>query len=84
MLPSCSLVGLHTKKDLITESRLAYSRGFKSAQAVAARTEYLRQQKELEKPQPKAKGYKIRVPEYTAPDGVSFYSHNKNVQIVTR
>ncbi|MDB4265131.1 hypothetical protein N9891_00120 [bacterium] len=84
LLPSCSLVGLRTTKEFSRETRLAYSRGFNAAKAAAARASYLQQQEDLEKPQPKANRYKIRVPKYTAADGVNFLSHNKNIQIVNQ
>jgi len=84
LLPSCSLVGLHSGKDLRNESRRAYTRGLNAGKAIAARAEYLRQQEELEKPQPQFKGYKIRVPQQQSPDGLNHYAHDTTVKIITK
>jgi len=84
LLSSCSYLGLHTSKQLQNKNRSAYSSGLEAGKALAARANYLRQQEELAKPQPKATYYNIPVPDHTSVDGVRFNSHTKNIQIITK
>lgn len=84
LLTSCSLVGLHTKGDLDKAVQKAQQRGLQQGRSIEARSSYLEDQAELEKPQPDYNYYRIPVPAHTASDGVKIEQHDRTLKIVTQ
>jgi hypothetical protein len=83
LLPSCSTLGLYTTGDVKDAETKAVRRGIQQGRSLEARASLMKDQAELEKPQPESVYYEIRVPAHMTSDGVKIEAHNKTVEIIT-
>lgn len=84
LLPSCSTLGLYTTGDIKDAKTRAERLGIQRGRSIEARASLMRDQAELEKPQPESVYYEIPVPAHMTSDGVKIEAHNKTVEVVTR
>lgn len=84
LLSSCSTLGLYTRGDVKDAETKAVRRGIQQGRSYEARASLMRDQAELEKPQPESVYYEIPVPAHTTSDGVKIEAHKKTVEVVTR
>lgn len=84
LLPSCSLFGLHTSRELEKGKEEAFRKGASEGRAAEVRAAYhLRQQeKALPEPPLAKRYYQVPVSGYTTPDGVKIESHNVTLEVV--
>ena len=84
LLTSCSTLGIYTRGHVKSAEQRAIQRGIQQGRSIEARASLIRDQDELEKPQPESNYYEIPVPAYTTADGVNIEQHDRTVEIITQ
>jgi len=81
---SCSLVGLHTGRQLREKSTQLYQRGLREGAAREVRKSFHEKQRERERPEPppKIEYYPIPVPAHISEDGVKIEAHTVTIPII--
>ena len=81
---SCSLVGLHTSRQVEHIKKEARAKGVADGRAIESRTRLLAEKSAMEAPQATSTFYSIPVAPHTTSDGIQIEEHETTVEIINR
>jgi len=84
LLANCSSLGIYDGKHVYKARQEGLAKGIAEEKARAARAQYMAQQADLEKSQPKSTYYDIPVEAHTTSDGVKYEATRKTIKITNR